>query len=258
VLWGDALFPVATAEDALALCRQFCERRVQGVFFAPMENIPDREAVNQEIGRMLQQAGIAVVLLDRDIAEFPGRSAFDLVGIDNFAAGHVLADHLIAVGNRKFRFLARPGYPSTTDLRLAGCRESLLRARLKQTEPLAWFGEPGDAGFVRKMLAGNAPDAILCSNDQTAAKLIQTLSGMGIRLPQDVRVVGFDDVRYATLLTVPLTTIRQPCAAIGAAAVRAMQERIQAPDRPAQHTTLPFSLIVRESCGSGLQARPAE
>lgn len=257
VLWGDALVPLKTAEDALTLCRQFCERRVQGVFFAPMETVPDREAVNTEIGRILQQAGIAVVLLDRDIAEFPGRSRFDMVGIDNFAAGHVLADHLIALGNRRFRFLAQPGYPSTTDLRLAGCRESILAAKLKQAEPLAWFGDPADTAFVRKMLAGHAPEAILCSNDLTAAKLIQTLSGMGIRLPQDVRVVGFDDVRYATLLTVPLTTIHQPCAAIGAAAVRAMQDRIQAPERLEQQIFLPFKLIVRESCGSALGKRPA-
>jgi len=70
------------------------------------------------------------------------------------------------------------------------------------------------------------------------------------------RLVGFDDVRYATLLTVPLITIHQPYSAIGAAPVRAMQERIQVPGRPAQHTMLPFSLIVRQSCGSGLPARP--
>ena len=93
------------------------------------------------------------------------------------------------------------------------------------------------------------PDAILCTNDQTAAKLMQTLSSMGVRLPHDVRVVGFDDVKYATLLSVPLTTIHQPCRAIGHAAVHAMQERIQHPDRTPQQILLPFTLVVRDSCG---------
>jgi len=247
VLWGDAVAPVTTADDALALCRQYIDSRVDGVFFAPIENSPDREAVNKRIARMLQEANIAVVLLDRDIVEFPAHSQFDLVGIYNFSAGFVLTQHLIQQGNRDFRFLARPSYPATTDLRLAGCREALFRAGITQPRALAWFGEPTDAAFVTEMLRPRMPDAIICSNDQTAARLIQSLSGRGIRLPGDVRVAGFDDVRYATLLTVPLTTIHQPCRAIGRAAVSAMLERIQYRDRAARQIHLPFSLILRES-----------
>ena len=111
-------------------------------------------------------------------------------------------------------------------------------------------GEPNDAEFIKNMLSPTPPNAIICSNDQTAAKLIQTLSLLGVRLPQDVRVVGFDDVRYATLLSVPLTTIRMPCRAIGRAAVRAMQERIRHPNRTPQEILLPFRLVVRQSCGA--------
>ena len=247
VLWGDAVAPVTTADDALALCRQYIDSRVDGVFFAPIENSPDREPLNRKIARMLQEANIAVVLLDRDIVEFPGHSQFDLVGIDNFSAGFVLTQHLLQQGNRDFRFLARPNYPATTDLRLAGAREAIARAGLALARPLGWFGDPADAAFVTEMLRPRLPDAIICSNDQTAARLIQTLSARGVRLPADVRVAGFDDVRYATLLTVPLTTIHQPCRAIGRAAVSAMLERIQYRDRAPQQSHLPFSLIVRES-----------
>lgn len=255
VLWGDAIAHVTTAEDTLALCHQYIDRKVEGVFFAPIESLPNREVINKQIAQLLCEAGIAVVLLDRDVLEFPARSKFDLVGIDNFGGGFVLAQHLIALGNRDFRFLARPNYPSTTDLRLAGCREALARAELAQNRPLAWFGEPNDLKFIQEMLSPFLPDAILCSNDQTAAKLIQTLSNMGVRLPQDVRVVGFDDVRYAMLLSVPLTTIHQPCRAIGHAAVRAMQERIQHSDRAPQQILLSSVLIVRDSCGAA-SAKP--
>jgi GntR family transcriptional regulator of arabinose operon len=256
VLWGDTVVSVTTGEDALELCRQYIERKVDGVFFAPIEAIADRETINKEICCMLSNASIAVVLLDRDVLEFPQRSQLDLVGIDNFTAGFVLMEHLIAHGDREFRFLARPNYPATTDLRLAGCREAMHRAGLSQTQPLAWFGDPTDSDFIKEMLSPDLPDAVLCSNDQTAAKLIQTLSSMGLSLPRDVRVVGFDDVKYATLLTVPLTTIRQPYRAIGQAAVRTMQKRIHHPDRAPQQVLLPFNLIIRNSCGCG--ERPLE
>ena len=249
VLWGDTVVSISTADDVLALCRQYIELKVDGVFFAPIEAVPDRESVNRTVCSMLAEASVAVVLLDRDVLEFPQRSQNDLVGIDNFAAGFILTEHLLSHGDRDFRFLARPDYPATTDLRFAGCREAISRAGLSQTQPLAWFGEPTDPDFIRDMLSPSMPDAILCSNDQTAAKLIRTLSNIGVSLPRDVHVVGFDDVRYATLLTTPLTTIHQPYRAIGQAAVRTMLKRIHHPDRVPQQILLPFTLVIRESCG---------
>lgn len=251
VLWGDTVVSPTTGEDVIALCRQYIDLKVDGVFFAPIETIADREIVNATVCSMLSDASIAVTLLDRDVLEFPKRSRFDLVGIDNFIAGFTLAEHLIAHGNREFRFIARPNYPATTDLRLAGCKEAISRAGITQSQPLAWFGEPTDQAFVREMLLWGSPHAVLCSNDQTAAKLIQTLSNMDVRLPRDVRVVGFDDVSYATLLTMPLTTIHQPCREIGQAAVRAMQRRLHDPDRLPQQVLLPFTLVIRASCGCG-------
>jgi len=81
--------------------------------------------------------------------------------------------------------------------------------------PRAQSGEPNDIKFVREILQPKLPDAIICANDRTAALLIQTLFSLGIRSPQDIRVVGFDDLKYATLLPVPLTTTRQPYKEIG-------------------------------------------
>lgn len=251
VLWGDTVVSPTTAEDVIALCRQFIDLKVDGVFFAPIETIADREAVNTTVCSMLSDASITVILLDRDVLEFPQRSSLDLVGIDNFAAGFALTEHLIAHGNREFRFLAKPNYPATTDLRIAGCKEAISRAGIIQAQPLAWFGDPTNPAFIKEMLQLGSPHAVLCSNDQTAAKLIQTLFNMGVRLPHDVRVVGFDDISYATLLTMPLTTVHQPCREIGQAAVRAMQGRLHYPDRLPQQILLPFTLVIRASCGCG-------
>ena len=107
VLWGDTVVSVSTGEDVLALCRQYIERKVDGVFFAPIEAIPDRETVNRTVCSMLAEASVAVILLDRDVLEFPQRSQHDLVGIDNFAAGYALTEHLLVHGKPRLS-LSRP------------------------------------------------------------------------------------------------------------------------------------------------------
>lgn len=90
------------------------------------------------------------------------------------------------------------------------------------------YGDPSDTKFARSLKAGRSCDAIVCANDLTAAELLKTLAQIKIAVPSKVRVVGIDDVRYATLLPVSLTTISQPCREIDQIAFRAMQERIQA------------------------------
>ena len=79
---------------------------------------------------------------------------------------------------------------------------------------------------------------------------MQMLLGFGVRIPEDVRIVGMDDVRYASLLPVPLTTIHQDCAGIGAVAMATMLERLEHPELPIRDVLVPVRLVVRRSCGS--------
>jgi len=235
------------AAEAERLAERFVARGVRGVFFAPLERVSDRAAVNARIARTLTAAGVALVLLDRDIEEFPARSRFDLVGLDNFTAGFELGRHLAGAGYRQIRFVARPRFPSTTDLRMAGLREALIQAGLSVARHWAWFGEPDDPAFVGQFMRGGRPDALVCSNDRTAAMLMQTLTAQGVRLPADLAIAGFDDVRYATLLAVPLTTMRQPCRDIGLVAVELMADRLAGRRMPARSILLPATLIARGS-----------
>jgi len=80
--------------------------------------------------------------------------------------------------------------------------------------------------------------------------LLKTLTDLGVNVPAKVRLAGIDDVKYASLLSVPLTTIHQPCADIGAIAVGTMLERLRNPQLPARDILLDFRLVVRQSCGS--------
>ena len=95
-----------------------------------------------------------------------------------------------------------------------------------------WRGSPLDEEFIRRKLDANRPDGVICANDLTAARLMQTLHVVGMRIPEDVRIVGMDDVKYANLLPVPLTTIQQDCAGIGAVAMATMLERLEHPELP--------------------------
>lgn len=256
VLWGGSTHPRqdtdASLEHAEELCQQFIERKVSGVFFAPYELMPEQEQANRRLAVSLRQAGIPVVLLDRDLVPFPNRSDFDLVGIDNMAGGYLLAEHLIKLGCRHLRFVARPRSAPTVDARIAGVREALARHQLDHDPRWLNTGDPADAKFVRRLTAGKQADAFICANDDTAAILMRSLAANGIKVPRDARVVGFDDAKYATLVSPALTTIHQPCRDLAVIAFRAMLERIAEPMLPARSFALTPRLVVRESCGAYL------
>ena len=111
---------------------------------------------------------------------------------------------------------------------------------------------PTDKSLVQKWFNQVRPEGILCANDYTAGQLMHSLLNSGIKVPGDVRVVGFDDVKYASLLPVPLTTLRQPCFEIGMAAMQAMLARLENPLMVPRTISLDCEIIIRESCGSNI------
>lgn len=238
----------AAAREPDEVARSWQERGSAGVFFAPIERHPVRAALNRAIAERLAARGLAVVLLDRDVGEFPERSGYDLVAIDDFFAGFELAAHVLDRGGRRLAFVAQPHFPATTDLRLAGARAAASRV---EGAALDFFvGEPADPKWVRHLLAQKGAEAVICANDATAASLMQSLATLRRRVPGAVMVAGFDDVRYAQLLSPPLTTMRQPCPALGAAAVETMITRLRQPSAPARRILLRAELVVRASTGA--------
>ena len=137
-----------------------------------------------------------MVLLDRDYERYPDRSNFDLVGIDNHRAGFVLTQHLLRAGAKRIVFAAREHSAATVEARKAGYREALHDAGV-ECKGAVVAGDFESAKFVQQMLAKNKPDGIVCANDVTAARLMKTLGILGVRVPDDVRMVGLDDVNYA-------------------------------------------------------------
>lgn len=262
LLWGGSTNPRedtdASLEHARELCSQFISRKISGVFFAPAELQPGQEQANRQLAESLREAGIPVVLIDRDQLDFPGRSDFDLVGLDNMGSGYLVGEHLIKLGCRRILFVARPFSAPTVDARIAGVREAMARHRVEHSPNWICYGNPEDPKFARSLTVGHQADAIVCANDFTAAVLMRAMESIGVKVPRDMRVVGFDDVKYATLVSPPLTTIHQPCREIAMIAFRTMMERLVEPSLPARSIYLAPNLVVRESCGAYLpRIKPA-
>jgi GntR family transcriptional regulator, arabinose operon transcriptional repressor len=230
-------------QQALQLCDQCIERRVSGSFFAPLEMTPDATEINRHIVKALRKAGIPIVFLDRRPREMATRERIDLVSIDNQRAGEVATSHLIQAGAREIAFLAWHGQATSVEGRIAGYRRALEHGGHVIQLPGGAFELPATAARY---------DAFVCSTDRLAGHLMRALLAQGKRIPADVRIVGIDDVTYASLLPVPLTTIHQPCTEIGEAALRLLLDRIAHPKMPARDLLLDCELVVRQSCGAAL------
>ncbi len=253
LVWGGSTLPQLDADTRLEhgeeLCQQFIENRVDGVFFSPYEFVKGGYEANLRMVKRFRDAGIPVVLVDHDIVPYPERSEFDLIGVDNTHGGFLLGKHLIKLGGTRFVHVARPLSASTVDARHAGLWKAVSQYGDGDCFLKAERGEVGEPVFANKIMASR-PDAIVCGNDHTAAVLVRTLGKIGVSVPGDVRVVGFDDAGFAGLVTPPLTTVRQPCQEIAISAFRAMLDRILDPSLPARNIRLIGSLVVRESCGA--------
>ncbi len=209
-----------TVKDAEEACQHLIDRSVRGVFFAPFEFAPDKDRVSKRTVEQLRRAGIAVVLLDRDL------------------------------GVRRIAFVARPFSAPTVSARVAGAREALFAAGLEPSKDFYRIGDPRDQAFVQELTAGCKIDGIICANDFTAAQLMHSLAKAKIRVPDDIRLIGFDNLKYAELFGVPLTTVSQPLRDMAANAMRAMLNRLADPTLPATALLSNPRLVVRASCGA--------
>ena len=242
---GDisAASPVRRAREACEVARAFVRQNVAGVILQPLAFLKAPERVTKEIISLFNAAEIPVVLVDRDI---PQEAALhDFVGIDNFGAGRALGTHLLKRGAKRVGFLMRPKCASVIRDRLDGVRSEVEESCGKVT---AMIAEPSDFKtlapyFTRR----NRPNAVVCESDYVAAQFRNTLVKLGLSVPEDVMLAGFDDVRCAISSTPTLTTIRQPCADIARVAYQTLRERMRDASVPARRILLPAPLVVRES-----------
>jgi len=243
-------------EQAVDVSLKLIKMQIRGVFFVPFSFSLQNNTVNCQIVNRFRDAGIHVVLIDRDICEYPDRSFCDLVEIDNCRAGYKLTEHLMNVGCRKIDFITDPNPASTVEKRVKGYLDALEKNGIApdlsriHNFPLTQPDPEQEYNLIKKIIDGTDADAFICATDCLASVFMRNLKKMEIRIPEQKKVVGFDGDPFAEYLPVPLTTVRQPTEAIGKEAFRLMKSRIENPQMPIQTVTLEAELIVRRSCGA--------
>lgn len=228
--------------------RNMVDQHVSGVLFQPVSFLPNAEEVNEKVLSYLTASGVPVVLIDYDAVLPPKRSAYDVVGIDNVAASLRLCEHLVANGARRIHFFRRPNCSNVVTSRLRGVALGSVMAGLPWSDDSVLTCEVDDKEAIRHHLKRKpAPDAIVCGFDAMAVKVLDAASSLGLSVPRQLKVAGFDDSISSRLSTPALTTICQPLESIAEAAFRRLQARIIDPSLQPVDILLPAPLVVRGS-----------
>jgi DNA-binding LacI/PurR family transcriptional regulator len=202
----------------------------------------------------LEKLGVPVVLIT-SLVEHRGRYTFS-IGVDNRHGGFLATEHLVQRGHRRIAYVASPDDRSDSMERLAGYREALTGAGIDPDPSLLvqGTGRPGGGQRALPILLAleDRPTAVFCYNDMTAIGLIHAAHAVGLSLPRDLAVVGFDDIVFARYVHPALTTVAQPVAELGKGAMEMVLALL--PDGnsdPSASTdrTLPGWLVVRASSG---------
>jgi len=216
------------------------EKRVDGIIFVAA-------GMSAEHIRMLQDKRMPVVVVDRDS---PGVMV-DSVQINNAAGGWLATSHLIELGHTHIACIAGPSDVTPSGERVDGYRRALHEAGLPiLAENIVRGDFHAASGYqiTKELLARDKrPTAIFACNDLMAIGALSAAKAMGFRVPEDISVVGFDDIYLAAYSNPPLTTVRQPKYEMGQLATKLLLERIQDPDLPPRTPLLDTELMIRAS-----------
>jgi LacI family transcriptional regulator len=188
-----------------------------------------------------------IVTIDRPIEI----ATTDSVGVENRRGARMAVEHLIQHGYKKITCVAANSHLLTIKERVAGYKESMRRAKLPYPKELR-VSSPSSVKSALSELFGsrNRPDALFTANNASTIWVIETLQELNIEMGKDVALVGFDDVAFFTLITPPVTAVRQPATELGSMAARLLLQRIKGEFKASSvRTVLPVTLTIRESCG---------
>jgi len=185
--------------------------------------------------------------------EYVRDSEISSVYIDNVAAARAAVDYLVTLGHREIAFIAGPSSSPICVDREQGYRLALQRADIPANPALVAVGdfsiEAGERAVELLLSQGQSFSAVFCSNDEMAIGAMRALLSRGLRIPEDVSVVGFDDIRFSRYTSPALTTVSQPKTALGREAMTMLIEILNDPDVPPRKRVLSAELVVRGSTG---------
>lgn len=228
-------------------------------FSENVDHFIDQFAAGSQKGLILAAPGASQQIVDAvsehvnfpmvftDQAEALGRG--DTVGIDEIAAGDMIATHLLEAGHQRIAVVLPQQLTGNLVKRFTGYQQAFSRFGILLDPALVFrcaFSPAGGMASATQIVETDAT-AVIAVNDDVAMGIYCGLAALGKRIPEDYAVVGFDDINMAQYLTPTLTTISQPVADLGKQIVKLMLVRMKEPERPYQHIQLPVKLVARAS-----------
>jgi LacI family transcriptional regulator len=219
------------------------ERRVDGILLVPARNGLDSTA-------LIRKQNVPIVLLDRRLPELMA----DVVRCDSEGGAYELTRLLLSLGHREIAILNGPKDVSTSSDRLAGYRRALTEAGIPpgpKREYNGAFNQASGFEMTRKALVeAQKPTALFAANNFIAFGALKALHELGLRVPEDIAVVGFDDLPSA-LVTIPfLTVAAQPAYEMGSRAIEILLKKlVEGPSDQYQEVVLPAEIVIRQSSG---------
>ena len=205
------------------------ERKVEGMVFICAE-ITDVRGDHGHYAQLLEQ-GAHLVFVNGGLAS----PASTTVGVDERAAGRLATEHLLELGHERIGFVAGEVFAQATREKLAGRDDALLDAGLEPNGTVAHAGFTVDGGrqALRALMEAphNRPTGVICSNDLMAIGAMLEAAELGLRVPHDLSIVGFDGIDAGTWTQPQLTTVEQPIDDIAETAIDALRKLIEAPDQ---------------------------
>jgi len=196
----------------------------------------------------LTQAGLPLVVLDP--LHLP-HSDVNSVGSTNFAGGFAATQHLLLLGHRRIAYLGGPAVAAANQARAHGYRAAM---EARKAPVRGAYVRPGEFTYQTGVLGAAAllgltepPTAVFAGNDEIALGVIETARTRGLRVPEDLSVVGFDDTLLARMASPPLTTVRQPLREMGGVALRTALRLADGEKLESHHVELATELVVRAS-----------
>lgn len=223
--------------------------RVAGLVISPT-SVNDAQDFEQ-----LRQSNIPIILLDRRVHNFEA----DSVTIDNVTGAYTAVKHLIDLGHKRIGMIGGSADLTTGSERYEGYRKALNTAGIKVDDRLIKMGDfKTDSGYrlaLEFIHSAHPPSALFVANNLMTQGTLRALREHGVRIPDDLALVGFDDMPWSGDLCPPLTAVSQPTYELGQETVHLLLRRMSDPNAPVRMVTLQPRLIVRESCGAALQQR---
>jgi LacI family transcriptional regulator len=264
-LFSDPYFPILIQGVSIA-----CNAHDYSVLLWLADPEYERRSINRFVQNKLTDGTIVASMLNDDplvdalthesapfilVGRNPNLEQISYVDVDNQSGARLAISHLLSIGYRRIAAISGPLNMIAGIDRLEGYKQTLHQWNVPIDPDLIAEGDfSEESGYIAmQRLASRRPEAVFAASDSMAIGAMRAMREHNLRVPQDIALVGFDDIPVAAHTDPALTTVRQPIQKTGITAAETLIDMIEFPHNQPRRVVLPTELVIRESCGSSLK-----